>query len=68
LSFRKMGCSLWWTAKRSLLVLYAPLFTSLTFSQELIKVKGYQVAPSELESQLLESDDVKDCAVIRVIR
>ncbi|KFZ19842.1 hypothetical protein V501_00459 [Pseudogymnoascus sp. VKM F-4519 (FW-2642)] len=44
------------------------MFAVVDRKKELIKVKGYQVAPSELESQLLESDDVKDCAVIRVIR
>ncbi|KAF5673678.1 4-coumarate ligase [Fusarium circinatum] len=36
--------------------------------QELIKVKGFQVAPSELEGHLLEHDGVLDCAVIRVLR
>ncbi|KAF5594073.1 4-coumarate ligase [Fusarium pseudoanthophilum] len=36
--------------------------------QELIKVKGFQVAPSELEGHLLEHDGVQDCAVIRVLR
>ncbi|KAF5578822.1 4-coumarate ligase [Fusarium subglutinans] len=36
--------------------------------QELIKVKGFQVAPSELEGHLLEHDSVLDCAVIRVLR
>ncbi|KAG5987803.1 hypothetical protein E4U43_004932, partial [Claviceps pusilla] len=35
---------------------------------ELIKVKGFQVAPSELEGHLLDHDGVKDCAVIRVTR
>ncbi|KAI1013688.1 hypothetical protein LB503_010547 [Fusarium chuoi] len=36
--------------------------------QELIKVKGFQVAPSELEGHLLEHESVLDCAVIRVLR
>ncbi|KAM0077344.1 hypothetical protein ACKRZS_010648 [Fusarium odoratissimum] len=36
--------------------------------QELIKVKGFQVAPSELEGHLLEHEGVLDCAVIRVLR
>ncbi|KAF5709489.1 4-coumarate ligase [Fusarium globosum] len=35
--------------------------------QELIKVKGFQVAPSELEGHLLEHEGVLDCAVIRVL-
>jgi acyl-coenzyme A synthetase/AMP-(fatty) acid ligase len=34
--------------------------------QELIKVKAYQVAPSELEGHLLEHNDVADAAVIGV--
>lgn len=37
-------------------------------SQELIKVKGFQVAPSELESHLLNCPLVSDCAVTRVMR
>ncbi|KAI9322595.1 hypothetical protein BX666DRAFT_2128669 [Dichotomocladium elegans] len=32
--------------------------------KELIKYKGFQVAPAELESILLKSPDVEDCAVI----
>ncbi|KAG5811138.1 hypothetical protein H9Q74_013707 [Fusarium xylarioides] len=36
--------------------------------KELIKVKGFQVAPSEIEGLLLEHEQVIDCAVIRVIR
>ncbi|KAG5937236.1 hypothetical protein E4U53_000047 [Claviceps sorghi] len=35
---------------------------------QLIKVKGFQVAPSELEGHLLEHEGVKDCAVIGVNR
>ncbi|KAF1985343.1 acetyl-CoA synthetase-like protein [Aulographum hederae CBS 113979] len=34
--------------------------------KELIKVKGHQVAPAELEAHLLTSDLVADCAVIPV--
>ncbi|KAF7556194.1 hypothetical protein G7Z17_g1649 [Cylindrodendrum hubeiense] len=34
--------------------------------KELIKVKGHQVAPAELESHLLTHTDVADCAVIQV--
>ncbi len=34
--------------------------------KELIKVKGYQVAPAELESLLLEHPQIADVAVIRV--
>jgi 4-coumarate--CoA ligase len=34
--------------------------------KELIKYKGFQVAPAELEANLLEHADVKDCAVIGV--
>ncbi|KAL8968656.1 MAG: hypothetical protein Q9183_002365, partial [Haloplaca sp. 2 TL-2023] len=33
---------------------------------ELIKVKGFQVAPAELEAVLLEHDDVDDAAVVGV--
>ena len=33
-------------------------------SQELIKVKGNQVAPAELEAVLLEHPEVQDAAVI----
>ncbi|KAF5591936.1 4-coumarate ligase [Fusarium pseudoanthophilum] len=36
--------------------------------KELIKVKGFQVAPSEIEGVLLEHEHVIDCAVVRVIR
>ncbi|CAM1502211.1 Fc.00g041950.m01.CDS01 [Cosmosporella sp. VM-42] len=34
--------------------------------KELIKVKGHQVAPAELEAHLLSHDFVSDCAVIQV--
>ncbi|CAG9939606.1 unnamed protein product [Clonostachys rosea f. rosea IK726] len=34
--------------------------------KELIKVKGHQVAPAELEAHLLTHPDVADCAVIQV--
>ncbi|KAF4980212.1 hypothetical protein FZEAL_3723 [Fusarium zealandicum] len=34
--------------------------------KELIKVKGHQVAPAELEAHLLTHADVGDCAVIQV--
>ncbi|KAF2815566.1 acetyl-CoA synthetase-like protein [Mytilinidion resinicola] len=44
------------------------LFSVVDRKKELIKVKGFQVAPSELEAHLLECDEVKDCAVIRVER
>lgn len=40
---------------------------SLTqLSQELIKVKGNQVAPAELEALLLDHPDVQDAAVVGV--
>ena len=32
--------------------------------QEIFKVKGFQVAPAELEGHILEHPDVADCAVI----
>lgn len=32
--------------------------------KELIKVKGFQVAPAELEAMLLEHDDIADAAVV----
>ena len=35
--------------------------------KELIKVKGHQVAPAELEAHLLAHDSVADCAVIPVV-
>lgn len=44
------------------------LFSVVDRKKEFIKVKGFQVSPSELESHLLECDEVKDCAVIRVER
>ncbi|KAG5954372.1 hypothetical protein E4U57_004556 [Claviceps arundinis] len=44
------------------------LLTVVNRKKELIKVKGFQVAPSELEGHLLEHEGVKDCAVIRVTR
>ena len=36
--------------------------------KELIKVKGFQVAPAELEAVLLENDDVADAAVVALQR
>lgn len=39
---------------------------SLTPLQELIKVRGFQVAPPELEGVLLSHPDIIDCAVIGV--
>ncbi|KAK1688888.1 hypothetical protein BDP55DRAFT_629428 [Colletotrichum godetiae] len=44
------------------------LLTILDRKKELIKVKGFQVAPAELEGHLLEHEGVRDCAVIRVTR
>ncbi|KAG5930329.1 hypothetical protein E4U42_002070 [Claviceps africana] len=44
------------------------LLTIVGRKKQLIKVKGFQVAPSELEGQLLEHEGVKDCAVIGVNR
>lgn len=38
------------------------------YPQELIKVKGLQVAPAELEALLLEHSDVQDAAVIGVTK
>ena len=35
-------------------------------TKEMIKYKGYTVAPSELEALLLEHPQVKDCAVVGV--
>lgn len=35
-------------------------------NQELIKVRGFQVAPAELEGVLLSHPDIIDCAVIGV--
>lgn len=39
---------------------------ALMLSQELIKVRGFQVAPAELEGVLLSHPDVSDAAVIGV--
>lgn len=36
--------------------------------KELIKVKGFQVAPAELEAVLLENDDIADAAVVALQR
>ncbi|MCJ1299213.1 hypothetical protein MMC08_002005 [Hypocenomyce scalaris] len=44
------------------------LFSVVDRKKELIKVKGLQVAPSELESHLLDCPLVNDCAVTRVMR
>ena len=42
-------------------------FTNVrSFSQELIKVKGNQVAPAELEALLLDHPAVQDAAVVGV--
>jgi len=35
-------------------------------TKEMIKYKGYTVAPAELEALLLEHPEVKDCAVVGV--
>ncbi|KAL8837300.1 MAG: hypothetical protein Q9170_002557 [Blastenia crenularia] len=51
---------------------YSPLSNTMTFSQanlvikELIKVKGFQVAPAELEAALLENDDIADAAAVGI--
>lgn len=41
-------------------------FENINNHQELIKVRGFQVAPPELEEILLAHPDIKDCAVIGV--
>jgi acyl-CoA synthetase (AMP-forming)/AMP-acid ligase II len=38
----------------------------LTFAQELIKVRGFQVAPAELEGHLLDHPDVSDACVVGI--
>ncbi|KAH9866150.1 hypothetical protein J1614_008714 [Plenodomus biglobosus] len=43
-------------------------YAAVDVSQELIKVKGLQVAPAELEALLLDHPDVQDVAVIGVKR
>jgi len=35
--------------------------------QELIKVNGFQVAPAELETVLLEHKDITDAAVVGIV-
>lgn len=42
------------------------LFHIVDRAKELIKVKGYQVSPSELDALLLEREDVMDAAVVGV--
>lgn len=48
---------------------YGPgaLFYMVDRAKELIKVKGFQVAPAELEALLLEKPDIVDAAVIGVV-
>jgi acyl-CoA synthetase (AMP-forming)/AMP-acid ligase II len=48
---------------------YGPgaLFFMVDRAKELIKVKGFQVAPAELEALLLERNDIVDAAVIGVM-
>lgn len=48
---------------------FAPgtLFHIVDRAKELIKVKGFQVAPAELESLLLEREDIADAAVVGVV-
>jgi 4-coumarate--CoA ligase len=36
--------------------------------KEMIKVKGYQVAPAELEAWLLEMEEVSNAAVVGFMR
>ncbi len=43
-------------------------FTVVDRTKELIKVKGNQVAPAELEAVLLEHEDLADAAVVGVAR
>jgi len=40
------------------------LFFVVDRLKEMIKTKGYQVAPAELEGLLLDSEDVRDCGVV----
>ncbi|MBI3089189.1 MAG: acyl--CoA ligase [Candidatus Tectomicrobia bacterium] len=41
-------------------------FSAVERKKEMIKYKGYQVAPAELEAALLEHPEVLDCAVVRL--
>lgn len=45
-----------------------PQFVIVDRIKELIKVKGHQVAPAELEALLLEHPDVADAAVIGITK
>jgi len=64
-----MGDFIWWIGKRHVIPLGWHLCSAGTDSvtpQELIKVRGAQVAPAELEALLLEHPSVRDAAVIGV--
>lgn len=60
---------IWWIGKRYVILagryLRNESIDEMT-SQELIKVRGAQVAPAELEALLLEHPSVMDAAVIGI--
>lgn len=60
-----MGSGILWTGRR-LVKNLEDLHGPLTKSQELIKVRGFQVAPAELEGVLLSHAEISDAAVIGV--
>lgn len=62
----KLNCGILLTARRCVFILgLRSLIDIIDIEQELIKVRGFQVAPPELEAVLLEAkDDIADVAVI----
>ena len=63
-SFVDDGKGGWWWKSGDVAIKKKGWFWIVDRKKELIKVKGFQVAPAELEAALLENDDVADAAVV----
>lgn len=63
-SFVDDGQGGWWWKSGDVAIKKDGWFWIVDRKKELIKVKGFQVAPAELEAALLENDDVADAAVV----